>query len=120
MTDENRKFSRIGFWGAGEIIVEGKTYAIEQVEDLSVGGCHFALESNFSKGVVCVIHMFLAEGQITVEAEGEIAWTDGKTIGISFTSIAPEDLQHLKNIIRYNAPDSEKVEQEMKNNPGIK
>ena len=120
MTDENRKFSRIGFWGAGEIIVSGKTYVVEQVEDLSVGGCHFVLESDLPKGAACVIHMFLAEGQVSVEAEGEIVWTDGKTMGISFTSIAPEDLQHLKNIIRYNAPDSDKVEQEMKDNPGIK
>lgn len=120
MTDENRRFSRIGFWGAGEIVVSGKTYAIKQVEDLSVGGCHFPLEADFPKGTSCVIRMFLAEGQITVLAEAEVVWTDGKSVGLAFTSIEPEDLQHLKNIIRYNAPDSDKIEQEMKDHPGIK
>ena len=120
MTQENRRFSRIHFWGAAELTVAGKLFSIEKVVDLSVGGCHFSLVADVAKGDACQVKLFLGYGQVTVEAGGDIAWIDDGTVAISFTSISPENLQHLKNIIRYNAPDAEKVEEEMRAHPGIK
>lgn len=120
MSDENRRFSRIGFWGGGKIVVEGKSYLIDKIDNLSVGGCHFELVNDFSKGTSCSVKMYLAEGLVTVSAEAEVIWTDGKAVGLSFVSVEPEDLVHLKKIIRYNAPDTDRIEQEMQDHPGIK
>lgn len=120
MTHENRKFSRVIFWGRGELTVAGVVYPIEQVVDLSLGGCHFSLQEEVYHGELCVLKMFLGDGQVVVETEGEIAWVGEDKVGVTFTAIKPDDLIHLRNIIRYNAADSEKVQEEMREHPGIK
>lgn len=120
MPEEKRRFSRIDFWGGGQLVIEGKTYTIDQIDDLSVGGCHFELDNNFVKGTACTVKMFLAEGQQTVTVEAEVSRTDDRVVALSFTSIKPEDLAHLKNIVRYNAPDPDRIEEEIGRYPGIK
>ena len=44
---------------------------------------------------------------------------DAEYVAIKFTKISPEDLYHLQNIIRYNAPEPEVIEKEIDEHPGI-
>ncbi|MGL1933271.1 MAG: PilZ domain-containing protein [Desulfotalea sp.] len=120
MVEESRRFSRIDFWGVGELTVANRMYRIEHIDDLSVGGCSFVLGAEVVLKATGTIKMILAEGQLIIHAECEIARVDGKKIGLSFTGITPEDLTHLKNLILYNTSDLNQVEKEMEERSGIK
>ena len=45
--------------------------------------------------------------------------SDQEMTGIKFTGIDPDSLFHLHNILRYNAVDPDRVEQEIDEHPGL-
>ena len=60
-----------------------------------------------------------AEG-IAVNIDGEIIRCDDDAVAIKFTRIDPDSLFHLQNIIRYNSPDADAIEDEIHKHPGLK
>jgi hypothetical protein len=54
-----------------------------------------------------------------VMVNGKIVRSDQGMIGIKFTGIDPDSLFHLHNILRYNAPNPDQIEQEIDKHPGI-
>ena len=121
MPSEKRKFSRIAFRVAAEIRVDDATFTVHQIENLSVGGCLFPASRSFTVGAPCRVIISL-EGAVDapkVEADGEIVRSDQEKIGIKFTGIDPDSLYHLHNILRYNAADPDRVEQEIDQHPGL-
>lgn len=121
MTVEKRRFSRVIFKMAAELVVEEEVYRVEEIANLSVGGCQLDIGEEFESGTLCKLLIVLnpADRRMNVEVGGEIVRSDGETVGIRFTSIDPEDLAHLQNIIRYNSPDPDRIEEEIKDHPGL-
>jgi hypothetical protein len=72
-------------------------------------------------GTRCAITIRLAGGlgNTQVNATGKVVRYDKEYAAIEFTQISPDDLYHLKNLIRYNAPNPEQIEEEIKNNPEL-
>jgi hypothetical protein len=54
-----------------------------------------------------------------VDVEGEIVRKDSEMAAIRFTRIDPDSLFHLRNIVRYNASDPDRVEDEIEQHPGL-
>lgn len=121
MEEEKRRFSRIVFQMKSELTVPGKRYTFEEIANLSVGGCQLAVGEDLAVGTECGLLIILnpADRHMNVEVNGQVIRSRGGVCGIRFTSIGPEALVHLQNIIRYNAPDPDRIEEEIDQHPGI-
>lgn len=117
-----RRYSRIPLNFPATLIVDGvEVYDIHELTNLSVGGCLVPLEQNIIEGTRCTITIRLAGGlgNTPVNIKGEVVRYDRDFVAIKFTEIGTEDLHHLHNLIRYNSPDPEKIEEEIRANPGL-
>lgn len=122
MEETRRRFSRISLNFPARLIVDKtEVYDIRELANLSIGGCLVPLDEEIPKGTPCTITIRLAGGlgNTPVNIQGRAVRHDKEFVAIQFTKIRPEDLHHLQNLIRYNAPDPDKIEEEINNNPGI-
>lgn len=121
MPEEKRRFSRIVFRVAAELMVADTSFTADHIENLSVGGCLFPLSRSFPIGTACrvVISLDGAIDSPKVTVMGEIVRSDPERAGIRFTGIDPDSLFHLHNILRYNASDPDRIEQEIDDHPGL-
>ncbi len=122
MEMQKRKFSRIPLnFPATMIVDKTEVYDIHELANLSIGGCLVPLEAEVIEGTRCTITIRLAGGlgNTPVNVSGEVVRHDKDYVAIKFTKIGPEDLYHLQNLIRYNAPDPDKIEDEINKHPGL-
>lgn len=121
MPDEKRRFTRVPFEVKGEMTVNDVLYYSEKINNLSVGGCLLPIEADAETGTKCHLKIMLsgANSKLSVQVEGKIIRCEPGAVAIKFTTIEPDSLFHLQNIIRYNYPDIDKVEQEISNYPGL-
>jgi len=118
---EKRRFSRINLKMSADLTVKEQHYSFSQVANLSIGGCLLETGEDFEEGAACRFWLPLepADPTLGMEVFGEIARCDGQTVSVRFTRINPNNLFILQNIIRYNAPDPEKIENEISEHPGL-
>ena len=114
MVDEKRRFSRIFFNVSAKLTVVGRDYRIERIANLSVGGCLLEISEKLPLGSACSCTIFLSGIESGMTVHGEIVRVGNGEISVKFTSIEPENLFHLQNIIRYNAADPDAIEEEIR------
>ena len=122
MSDDNRRFTRIPFKMNTEMIIDDQTFSTKDITNLSVGGCLLPIKDEFETGTECQIKITL-EGttdEMAIQIEGEIIRTTQEGLAINFVKIDPESLFHLQNIVRYNSPDADVIENEINKHPGIR
>lgn len=119
MEEEKRRFSRVGFNVRAKLAVEGREHVVERIANLSVGGCLLELDESLPPGAAALFTIFLPRIGPGVEVQGEVVRCGEGMVSLRFTRIDPENLYHLQNIIRYNAPDPDQIEQEIKSHPGL-
>lgn len=119
MTTEKRRFSRIGFNVRARLAVGDREFVVERIANLSVGGCLLELEAVLAEGAACLFTIFLPRMGPGVEVQGQVVRGVDGLVSLKFTSIDPENLFHLQNIIRYNAEDPDRIEEEIKSHPGL-
>ena len=104
-----------------EFIVNNEIYKVDELINLSIGGCLLPVSANAQPGNECSLKIMLGdyEEAPVVSIDGKIARIDDYTTAVSFIRIDPESLEHLHCIVRYNSPDPEKTEEEIKNHPGL-
>jgi hypothetical protein len=120
MTNEKRRFSRIFFNVKARLTVDGAVYPVDRIVNLSVGGCLLEIEKEFPLGSDCKFTILLEWMAPGVDVFGEIVRAGEGEVGLKFTSIEPENLFHLQNIIRYNAENPDVIEEEISAHPGLK
>ena len=121
MLTDKRRFTRIPFKMAAELTVNNQVFSFDQVDNLSVGGCLLEMNEVFESGTPCRFWLPLepVDPDLGVEAFGEIVRCEKGAVGIRFTSITLESLFHVQNIIRYNTPDPDRVDDEISEHPGL-
>ena len=121
MPGEKRRFTRIPLKINAELTVNDVSYSIEEISNLSVGGCQLTITEDFEPGQACRVMISLGGtiDEISIMIEGEINRCDSGSVAVKFTSIDIDSLFHLHNIIRYNSPDPDKVEKEILKHPGL-
>ena len=122
MNDNKRRFTRIPFKVHSELIVQGNAYTAEEITNLSVGGCMLPIVVELEPKTECQLKISLSgtTDGITINVDGEIIRSDQNAVAVKFTRIDPESLFHLQNIIRYNSPDADAIEEEIIKHPGLK
>ena len=121
MTAENRKFTRFHFRMRAEFSVNNNIYKLEELINLSIGGCLLPVATIAEPGEICFLKIFLGDDDYSpvVSIEGKIVRVDENSTAVNFTKIDPESLEHLHRIAQYNASDPGKVEEEIKKHPGL-
>ncbi len=122
MPEDNRRFSRIPFKVHVELIAANTTYAADEISNLSVGGCLLPVSEHLESGTPCQVKIILdaTDSDVSVTVEGTVVRRVREGLAIQFTRIDPASLFHLQNIIRYNAPDADAIEDEIIRHPGVK
>jgi len=117
---EQRRFTRISFNMPAELTVNDTVHSFSQVDNLSVGGCSLETHLEVEEGALCRFWLPLeATAGLGVEVHGEVVRCGGQSISVKFTRISPESLFHLQNIIRFNAHDPDRIEDEISERPGL-
>ncbi|MBW2348287.1 MAG: PilZ domain-containing protein [Deltaproteobacteria bacterium] len=127
MVQERRRFFRVPFDVRARLHVAGKELEIQGIRNLSMGGSLLSLKAQVSPGVPCKLVIQLEGSRERLKISGEVTRNTGDTVAVKFTGIDPESLHgidpeslhHLRNIVRYNAPDPETVEKEFSERPGL-
>lgn len=119
MTDEKRRFSRIAFNVRARLRAAATEYNVDKIVNLSVGGCLLVVQGSFSVGEPCTVVILLDRMAPGVEIGGEIVRTTEDEVSVQFTSVTPDNLMHLQNIVRYNAEDPELIEKEFSARKGL-
>jgi hypothetical protein len=121
MGSENRKFTRFYYKMRSELSINNCTYKMEELINLSIGGCLLPSSVNAKTDDICMLKIMLGDNEDApvVLVEGKIVRIDDVTSAVVFTKIDPESLEHLHSIALYNASDPKKVEQEIKKHPGL-
>lgn len=121
MSEENRRFTRVKFRVPAIITVGTTVLSVKEITNLSVGGVLIPCKHKFDLLTKCIVQIPISGNtdNLCVQAEGEFVWSNNELAAIKLTSISPDSLQLLQNIILYNAEDSEKIESEFKEHQGL-
>ncbi len=121
MMDEKRRFTRIPFKVKADLEVGSDKFQAPVIDDLSIGGCCLPVNTGLEAGAECRVGIIMenAENTLKVDVYGKIVRCSPDKVVIKFTKIDPDSLFHLQNIIRFNSPDADIIDQEIKKHPGL-
>ncbi len=122
MEQKRRRFSRVRLKFPARVAMdEGTSFMVEEFANLSIGGCLIPIEDEIPKGTIWQVTIPLVEDPEgpKIEVTGEVVRREEEFVGVKFTQISPESLFHLQNLMRYNAPDPDTIEEEIDEHPGI-
>ncbi|MBW2107645.1 MAG: PilZ domain-containing protein [Deltaproteobacteria bacterium] len=119
--EEKRRFTRVPFKMEAEVRVGDMVYRSAEISNLSVGGCLLPICGDLQVGTQCRVKISLggAGQDVAVVAEGLVVRIQRDAVAIKFTSVDPDSLFHLRNIIRYNSADPDAVDREIRDHSGI-
>jgi hypothetical protein len=121
MEKEKRRFTRFPLRMNAILNVNNNSYSTNALSNLSIGGCLVPADAEIAPDTVCSMTISLGspESELTIRTEGKVIRSDHGEIAVQFVRVDPDSLFHLQMLARYNSPDSEKIEEEIKKHPGI-
>ncbi len=89
-------------------------------EDVHLSICNISL-----KGLLAVPEVLVKPGttgliriklspEAIIEVESTVIRSDAAGVAIDFIGMEPESFMHLRNLVRYNAPDADQIDAELK------
>ena len=119
--ENHRDFTRVHVRIDGEARAEGRLVQ-GNVEDVSLKGVFLKCGDTFPASTECRIELDLMTGEepVHIDAVGRVMRADSEGMAIEFTQTDPESLVHLRNLVHFNAPDAEQVDEEIDTSLGIK
>lgn len=118
---QRREFSRVAVKLRTEVVADGTLHRDGVMENLSLKGGFLRIAGGPKEGQPCEVRLHLEGADVEVRATGRIVRTGPAGCAIEFTEILGlESLEHLRNIIRFNAHDPTQVEREFHDHLGLR
>lgn len=115
-----REFTRVPLRVRAEVKGGGFAIASSVTQNVSLKGLFVACSVPLPQATECQITLFLGDGDIQIQAEGTVVHSYPEGIALQFTRILGlESFEHLRNLVLYNAPDPDQVENEFNTSTGI-
>jgi len=119
-----REFSRVSVSVNVEIERPGLATFKAVAKDVSLNGLRIESAESFDADGLCDVRVILGgDGgeiePIIIEAHGCAVRSDGQFVAIHFDQLELEGYNHLKNLILYNAQDTDQVEHEFDQHVGL-
>ncbi len=104
--DNRRRFSRIQFHRAAELVLGTERFPVEVV-DISLNGALLQVPSGFSgrKGQPCSLSVRLEPSESHIRMVGEMAHVEAGRVGIRREEIDLESMAHLRRLVELNLGD---------------
>jgi hypothetical protein len=112
LEDERRKRSRVETHRHAEFICTNGDIIPLTTENISLKGLLALPENQIVTGGNGIVRMILTP-ELSIEAECHVIRSDAKGIAIEFKLMSPESFLHLRNLVRYNAPDADTIDFEL-------
>ncbi|AJE04009.1 PilZ domain-containing protein [Geobacter pickeringii] len=111
---EQRRFRRVSFV-TESFIAAGNQRLKATLEDLSLRGALLTLaeEPPFAPGDSCSVSIALANSNIVLEFEAEVAHLRGMQVGVKIVRIDLDSMTHLRSIIEFNSAEPDEVRKEL-------
>ncbi len=121
--ENRREFTRVRIHLDVGLYPDDRTTIIGVAHDLSLNGVYIPCTGRLPVGTDCDLRIYL-EGRenesMQLEVLGKVSRSDESGMAVEFTGVPLDDLEHLRNLIRYNADDVEAVEGEFESHIGLK
>ena len=115
-----REFTRVPIQVRAEVKGGGLTITRSPTQNVSLKGMFVACPEQLPVGTECQLTLFLGDGDIQIQAEGTVIHSYPEGLALQFTRILGLDsFEHLRNLVLYNAPDPDQVENEFDTSTGI-
>ena len=118
--ENRREFTRVRIQLDAEISADDKASINGVAKDLSLNGVYIPCTGTLPIDTECSIGLFLDGRDIRLEVTGKVTRQDEDGMAIEFTGVPLDDLEHLRNLIRFNAEDPNAVEEEFDSHIGLK
>lgn len=117
MDERNRReMTRVPFHFAATLQSHSNPAIPGNVTDVSLKGIYVACENPLPVGSACQLTLRLGSGDdpVCLELAGTVARVDRSGMAIEIDEVLPiETLTHLQNVVRYNAADADRIDQEL-------
>ena len=116
-----REFTRVPVQVPIEVRAGDRIFHGLLTGNLSMKGLLVGTEEQLPEGTSCAVRIVLGDGAAEVRAEAKVARIYPGSLALQFTRILGTDsFEHLRQLILYNAFDTELVESEFHDHAGIK
>lgn len=118
-----REFTRVPVSLEAELVPENYLPFSAQVTNASLKGLYISCESPLPIGTPCRVDLILGSSQapVRIGAKSTVARSDPAGMGLEITSlVGTESLDHLRNLVLCNAPDTGRVLEEFESHVGLR
>ena len=117
-----REFTRVRVSLEVEVSAEDRTTIQAPARDLSLNGVYVPCTGRLPVETTCKVELVLDNpgSPLKLEVQGRVSRADDDGMAIEFTGVPLDDLEHLRNLIRYNTDDIDSVEEEFDSHLGLK
>lgn len=123
-SDANRReFTRVPFQISVELTTEQSPSVACELRDVSLNGLYLICATPLPLGSDCRVALLLGDPEhpSRIEVHATVTRVDTGGMGLEITGIlGVESFEHLRNLVLYNAPQREQVEQEIQSHRGIR
>ncbi len=83
------------------------------ISNISLKGLLAEAEATLKPGTVGLVRIELSPDAL-IKVDGRIIRSDATGLAIDFLGMEPESFMHLRNLVRYNAPDADQIDAELR------
>jgi len=113
MDDNRRRRSRVHTHiSAFFLQKDGTTYSLT-TENISLKGMLAKPQAGIATGESGILRIELS-ADAAIEMECDVIRSDSAGVAIDFLPMDEESFYHLRNLVRYNAPDADQIDDELK------
>ncbi len=114
MEIDKRKNLRVFFDAKVEVCSEKGKLISNKAKDISLRGLYvYAREERPDIGELCDVKISLSK-DIVLRFKAKVLRHDKNGFALSFIATDLNSISHLKNLLSYNSPDPDKIEEELK------
>jgi len=113
MDANRRRRSRVDTHIPASFITPDGKEARLLVCNISLKGLLAVPEAMVHTGASGVLRIVLSP-EAVIEIESKVIRSDATGVAIDFMPMEPESFLHLRNLVRYNAPDADQIDAELK------
>lgn len=117
-----REFTRVRLTVGVEVKESGHEKISGQGRDLSLKGVYVRSPQQLPAGTRCEVTLVLSgtPEPMYVHVTGRVVYADAQGMGIEFMEVDLDSFNHLRNLVLYNALDTERIEREFDEHLGIR
>lgn len=113
MDANRRRRSRVDTHIAASFTTPGGVEARLLISNISLKGLLAVAEAQVKTGEQGLLRITLSP-EAVIEIESRVIRSDATGVAIDFMPMEPESFLHLRNLVRYNAPDADQIDAELK------